>query len=104
MTTDYRFPVLDTGRLLEHAQRHAESLNPLCEADHPAGILQLDRPSNRLVGNVLGITASAVTKLRRRGVVSIWTADRYATRLGVHPCLIWGDDWWTDTCLEDGAA
>lgn len=36
----------------------------------------------------------AVDKAIRRGAISIHLADRVAIALGLHPALIWGEDWW----------
>lgn len=42
-----------------------------------------------------------VARLKRDGL-TVWAADRYAIRLGLHPVLVW-DDWGADL-LEDGVA
>lgn len=34
---------------------------------------------------------------RQKGFVTMRLADEWATRLGFHPAMIWGDDWW-DAC------
>lgn len=26
--------------------------------------------------------------------LNVWAADRYACRIGLHPALVWGNDWW----------
>lgn len=102
--TARNYATLPTAPLLAAATRHAETLDPLAGCgDRPGGTLQLDKPSDRMVGNVLGCGPHMVQKMRKRGVMTVWAADRYAARLGVHPCLIWGDAWWVGTCLEDAS-
>ena len=44
-----------------------------------------------LCGVSVGTVARWVGGSRR---LSHRTADEVAIRLGLHPCLIWGDDWW----------
>jgi hypothetical protein len=45
------------------------------------------------IGATLG--ASSVTiKQARAGGLTLRTADRWATRLGLHPMEIWGDEYW----------
>lgn len=66
-----------------------------------AGILEArkDKPSAEWVGLALGApTPMAARRLYYRTVargLTVWEADRLATRLGLHPSLIWGEAWWT---------
>jgi hypothetical protein len=36
---------------------------------------------------------SLVGRWARQGAVTLWTADRLATRLGLHPSEVWGTAW-----------
>lgn len=65
--------------------------DPECEDDAIAG--------------ALGIGRKTVGKWRRdeRYLVSAYRADRLATRLGTHPCLVWGRLWWTSVEIEERA-
>jgi hypothetical protein len=42
----------------------------------------------RLVANLTGIDEA-----QARGMIPLESADRSAVRLGLHPCSIWGDEW-----------
>lgn len=42
-----------------------------------------------------GVTSSAWRKARARGL-PLRNADRWAIRAGLHPAIVWGDDWWAD--------
>lgn len=46
------------------------------------------------IAEACGVTRHAVAKWRHHGRMSQWTADRVAVALGLHPCLLWGDEWW----------
>lgn len=48
----------------------------------------------------------AYWRAKRAGTITVWQADRLACALGVHPCELWGEDWWADVDLDDeeGAA
>lgn len=82
---------LPVGPLLAAAHARAAGIDPRCARDGATAVAVPDR----LLGEVLGVQRSAVTKLRSRGSVNAWTADRYATRLGLHPAEVWGNDWWS---------
>jgi transcriptional regulator with XRE-family HTH domain len=41
------------------------------------------------------VSATAVAKWRHGGQLRASTADRVATRLDLHPSLLWPDEWWT---------
>lgn len=46
------------------------------------------------IGAALGITGHAVRTWRARGsTLSAYEADKYATRIGLHPWMVWGDLW-----------
>lgn len=39
----------------------------------------------------------AYCRARREGSLTPFAADRLAIRLlGLHPVLVWGDEWWTE--------
>lgn len=48
--------------------------------------------TNAQIGLMLGVTADAVTKYRKRGV-GTRIADQLATAAGFHPGDVWAD-WW----------
>lgn len=44
---------------------------------------------------LVGISGSVVSQIHRGEPVTVNVADRVACKvLGVHPCEVWGDDWW----------
>lgn len=49
--------------------------------------------SSRELATRLGVAARTVARWRS-GTVTLWPtdADRFAVRLGLHPCEVWGDD------------
>jgi hypothetical protein len=54
----------------------------------------LPRPhSDQQVAWWLGTTPRHVARLRAKGL-DVDQADRYATRVGLNPVEVWGDDWW----------
>jgi hypothetical protein len=48
------------------------------------------------IGEALGVGRSTVNKWRngRAYMINLYRADTLAIRLGYHPALIWGSDWW----------
>ncbi len=48
--------------------------------------------SDRNLADLLGVTRRAVVRWRHAGI-PIYSADRAAVALGVHPSLIW-PEWW----------
>lgn len=62
--------------------------------DIPVNVVQMARRINR--------DTQTVYYYRRTGKVNVWSADRYACSIGLHPCLVWGQDWWQ--ALEDDMA
>lgn len=50
------------------------------------------------VAEALGCNRAMVNKWRndKAFMISCWRADRMAIRIGLHPSLVWGDQWWTD--------
>jgi hypothetical protein len=51
-----------------------------------------------------GFSASALSKWRRDGGIPWRSADEVAIALGVHPCHLWGVEWWDDIVAEVEAA
>lgn len=46
------------------------------------------------IGMMFGITGHAVRSWNHRNTtLGAYEADRYATMLGVHPWMVWGDLW-----------
>lgn len=51
-----------------------------------------DRPSAKRLGALVGVDSRTIQRIyARNGKLSVWEADRFATRLGRHPIEIWGD-------------
>lgn len=48
------------------------------------------------IGEALGVGRSTVNKWRngRAHMINLYRADTLAIRLGYHPALIWGSEWW----------
>lgn len=44
----------------------------------------------------VGSAVRSVGRWRRRGGIPLWEADRLAIRVGLHPAVVWGADWWAD--------
>jgi hypothetical protein len=57
-------------------------------------IAHLDAPE---AAAKLGVSDDSIRQWRSRGTTKLFVdrADQYAVRLGLHPALIWGDDWWS---------
>ena len=74
-------------------------------------VARLDRPRHRNGGQTdqgwadrdiatyLACTRRHIGRLRAHGLTPV-VADRYATRIGYHPCEVWGDAWWDITEME----
>lgn len=46
------------------------------------------------IGEILGISGHQVRGWRSKGtMLSAYEADKYATRIGLHPWMVWGDLW-----------
>ena len=51
--------------------------------------------SDLRVAEVCGVSLRSVARWKAGAVrMDDYTADKVAINLGLHPCLIWGDDWW----------
>jgi hypothetical protein len=78
---------------------HLTWIGPVRELRHrPTALL----PADPLIAfaDRVGITdgqSKVLERARRSGQVSRRVADRFCCHeLGVHPCFVWGDDWWGD--------
>jgi len=52
--------------------------------------------SDHTLAEVLGVTVVTVRtwkRANRANLINAYDADRYATRLGLHPWMVWGDSW-----------
>lgn len=49
----------------------------------------LGHPTDRRIGQRIGVSRSCVSRWRRRGTLRLEVAERYADALGVHPAEIW---------------
>jgi len=49
-----------------------------------------------LIGEALGVGRTQVNKWRnnRNYLLTVYHADRIAIRIGTHPSLLWGRQWW----------
>ena len=52
----------------------------------------IEHENDTITGERFGVERSAVIRWKRDGV-SIITADRLACKIGVHPYMIWGNDY-----------
>lgn len=69
-------------------------LEPLVRALVACGAVEPDKVTNAYLADVLGIAHQSVTRIVRKGELTVWAADRAAIRgLNVHPTYIWGDEW-----------
>lgn len=50
--------------------------------------------NNNEIAAAIGAKVSSVRRAVRDGQIRFHTADLWACRLGVHPFVIWGDEWW----------
>ena len=52
--------------------------------------------NDRDLADLLLVDRSTIRRWRAgiRCMISPYRADELACRLGVHPCSIWGNDWW----------
>ncbi len=55
------------------------------------------RPSDVELMTVLRIGSEATVYRHRRSGLTVWTADRYAVSLSLHPIDIWGVKEWLET-------
>ena len=93
-------PVGEGGRFaLDHRFRAAQAL-----ADEPRvrrGARRTDGGfTDETFARLVGCHRVTVQKWRRRGIPP-YTADRAACRLGLHPCLVWGDAWWAAVPIDN---
>lgn len=49
---------------------------------------------------ILGVSRNCLGKWKSAGGITLDVADELAVRLGMHPCEIWGRDWW-DACERE---
>lgn len=63
---------------------------------HILGLLRRDgEPTfRRNIAEKLGIGMTTVRNYQFGSPLYPLHADRYAVALGLHPCSIWGDEWW----------
>lgn len=77
-------------------------VGPLVET---AGARSLAELAVRIeAGDRKGGAARSVLRALRRGVrsgLTLWTADRYANAIGLHPSLVW-PDWYREPDDDDG--
>lgn len=53
--------------------------------------------SQLALDRVLGYRPCWTAQKKYHGGLTVDVADRCATRLGLHPCDVWGDAWWEAT-------
>lgn len=56
-----------------------------------------DETPDQVIAEALGVGRKTVLNWRkgRYATVDPYAADRYAIRIGTHPGLVWGEEWWT---------
>jgi len=67
--------------------------------DARAILIYFDPDSDDIaVAEALGCNRAMVNKWRndKSYMISCWRADRMAIRIGLHPALVWGEQWWTE--------
>lgn len=47
------------------------------------------------IADILGVNPAQMMRWNQSGQIPFWDADVYASRLGIHPSLIWGEEYWT---------
>jgi hypothetical protein len=72
---------------LTWAPLEAQLVQVLRREDIAVNVVQMARRLNR--------DTQTVYHYRRTGRLNVWAADRYACSIGLHPALVWGNDWWT---------
>ena len=51
------------------------------------------------IADALGVPKNAIAVWKTRGIkLDAFRADRLAIRIGLHPALVWGQQWW-DECV-----
>ena len=45
------------------------------------------------IGRATGLDRITIRRAIKAGELTVWSADIAASRLGIHPVLIWGDEW-----------
>lgn len=57
------------------------------------------------LAQTLGVNRSTVYKWRRGryNMLNAYMADRLAMRVGMHPCQLWGNLWWSSAADEQEA-
>jgi hypothetical protein len=60
-------------------------------------VMYLQTPNASTVADLIGSSRVTVTKWLRDGTCfNVYQADEYACRAGVHPTMIWGEDWYAE--------
>lgn len=49
--------------------------------------------SQQDLADMIGISSRAITRWRKEGGIPWISADEAAVAIGLHPLLVWGDDW-----------
>ena len=63
------------------------------------GYLVPERPTCR-IAELAGVSRRTVARWRTRGL-ELYTADRCAVALGLHPSHVWGRLWWVAVAFAD---
>jgi hypothetical protein len=59
-------------------------------------LLRFFDPENnsKQIGEILGISGDQIRGWKSKGtMLNAYEADRYATTIGLHPWMVWGDLW-----------
>jgi hypothetical protein len=82
----------------EYRKKYRPPVNPGFGVDKlPAKTLLefVDAIDDKTIADALGIHLSRVRKWRTQNIgLHKFSADKYANRIGVHPSVVWGNDWY----------
>jgi len=66
----------------------------------PLRTMFVDGTSDARIAEAIDKHCSVINRWKRKGL-PIYTADKIACHIGVHPSHIWGEEWWTASDLEN---
>lgn len=66
----------------------------------PLRVMFAEGTSDTQIAQAVEKHHGVIQRWKRKGL-SIYTADKIACHIGVHPSHIWGEEWWTAGDLEN---
>jgi hypothetical protein len=87
---EYEEPTIDE-------KREFRTVRPSKSRPFPARdlVLAVGQPNTTILADMIGTSRGTVSKWLRTGVCfTIYEADRYAIKVGLHPALVWGERWY----------